>query len=222
MVDTETDTVNGNGVYSTTNGFLPTATGTYEWAVSYSGDSNNNPVTSPEGSEPEAVITASPTLTTTPGGTIVLGRGGQLTDSATLGGGFNPTGTITFTLYAPDGTTVVDTLTVAVNGNGIYSTPGGFTPTTAGNYEWAVNYSGDVDNNPAAAAGLSTLTTFNGSNGETTDGGVILDGAGNLYGMTAGGGTSARARSLNWQRGVTRTPCWPPSMTPMESFLKTA
>ena len=93
----ETDTVNGNGVnYSIPLVGPPPAIGTYEWAVSYSGDSNNNPVTSPEGSEPEAVITASPTLTTTPGGTILLGRGGQLTDSATLGGGFNPTGTITF------------------------------------------------------------------------------------------------------------------------------
>ena len=112
VVDTETDTVNGNGIYSTINGFLPTATGTYEWAVSYSGDSNNNPVTSPEGREPESVITASPTLSTTPGSTIILGSGGQLTDSATLAGGYNPTGTITFTLFAPGGTTVVDTLTV--------------------------------------------------------------------------------------------------------------
>ena len=88
-----------------------------------------------------------------------------------------------------------------MNGNGTYSTPSGFAPTTAGNYEWAVNYSGDANNNPAAAASLSTLTTFNGSNGETPDGGVILDSAGNLYGMTAGGGAFGEGTIFELAKG---------------------
>ena len=44
------------------------------------------------------VVPASPTISTNAGGTVVLGSGGDLTDSATLSGGNNPTGTITFTL----------------------------------------------------------------------------------------------------------------------------
>ncbi len=185
VVDTETDTVAGNGTYYTT-GYVPTAQGVYEWVVSYSGDSNNAPVSSPEGNEPESVILNSPTLTTTPGGSVVLGGSGTLTDSATLTQGDNPTGTIIFTLFAPGGTTVVDTQTVTVNGNGTYSTPTGYVPTTAGTYQWTVNYSGDSNNNPAGAASLSTLTSFQGSDGETPDAGVILDSTGDLYGTTAG------------------------------------
>ena len=33
---------------------------------------------------------------------MVVGSGAKLTDSATLSGGFNPTGTITFTLHRPE------------------------------------------------------------------------------------------------------------------------
>ena len=55
-----------------------------------------------------------------------------LKDTADLAGGFNPTGTITFTLFLNGGSTPVDTETVTVNGNGTYTTPTGFTlPTTA-------------------------------------------------------------------------------------------
>ena len=61
-----------------------------------------------------------------------------MTDTATLSGGYYETGTITFTLYL--GTTLVDTESVAVNGNGTYSTPTGYTlPTTGtvtGTYQW--------------------------------------------------------------------------------------
>ena len=40
------------------------------------------------------------------------------------------TGTITFTLYSPSNA-VVETETVAVNGNGSYTTPNGFVPTAS-------------------------------------------------------------------------------------------
>jgi uncharacterized repeat protein (TIGR03803 family) len=98
---------------------------------------------------------------------VVAGSGAKLTDSATLSGGFNPTGTITFTLYGPSNA-VVDTETVTVIGNGTYSTPAGYAPTAAGTYQWVASYSGDVNNtsisstlgsqpqpvNPAAASQL--------------------------------------------------------------------
>src|SRR5947207_2467505 len=70
-----------------------------------------------------------PTLSTTPDQTsVTLGPPVTLKDTAYLEGGSNPTGIITFTLVGPDGTTVVDTEMVLVNGNGLYSTPTGFTP----------------------------------------------------------------------------------------------
>ena len=106
---------------------------------------------STNGSEPDIVSAASPTISTTPGGTVVVGSGGELTDSATLTCGYNETGTITFTLYAPNGTTVVDTETVTVNGNGSYSTPSGYLPTAAGTYQWVASYRGDRNNNPVAS-----------------------------------------------------------------------
>src|SRR5262249_13499140 len=48
LVDTETVSVNGDGTYTTPNGFsIPTSgtvTGLYQWDASYSGDANNNPL----------------------------------------------------------------------------------------------------------------------------------------------------------------------------------
>src|SRR6202011_2516998 len=108
----------------------------------YGGDSNNNSVTSSSGSEPETVTAASPTLSTTPGSSVVIGSGSKLTDSATLSGAYNATGTITFTLNNPSGTPVY-TDVVTVTGNGTYTTaqgnnPGGYLPTATGTYQWVV------------------------------------------------------------------------------------
>jgi hypothetical protein len=102
-------------------------------------------------------------MTTTPGGTLTLGGMVKLSDSATLSGGYNPGGTITFYLFAPgvtpnsnDSNNVYnDTVTVA--GAGSYSTgsgnnPGGYSPTTTGTYQWVAVYSGDANNSGVAGA----------------------------------------------------------------------
>src|SRR5436190_1416783 len=99
-----------------------------------------------------------PTLSTSPDQTsVTLGPPVTLKDTADLEGGFNPKGTITFTLVGPDGTTVVDTEMVLVNGNGLYSTPTGFTPGVTpsgpalpGTYQWNATYSGDANNSAAS------------------------------------------------------------------------
>jgi subtilase family serine protease len=103
------------------------------------------------------VTPASPSLTTTPSPTSVsLGtKPPTLTDAATLSGGYDPTGSITFTLYYDGGATAVDTETVAVSGNGTYATPSGYTlPNTsvqvAGTYQWDASYSGDANNDVAS------------------------------------------------------------------------
>jgi hypothetical protein len=155
LVDTETVTVTGDGTYTTPTGFtLPssgTSTGTYQWDATYYGDANNiatSDVNSP--TEQVTVSAASPTLSTTAiPDTVTLGPTPvTLTDSATLADGFNPTGTITFTLF--HGSTQVDTETVAVTGDGTYTTPTGFTlpssGSSTGTYQWDAAYSGDANN----------------------------------------------------------------------------
>ena len=153
-VDTETVAVNGNGTYSTPTGYtLPVYAhpGTCQWVATYGGDVNNNSVSSNKGDEPVIINAASPKLTTTPGGTVVIGSGAKLTDSATLSGGYFPLGTITFTLYNPNNI-VVDTETATVNGNGTYNAPSGYLPTSPGTYQWVARYSGDVNNNCVLSA----------------------------------------------------------------------
>jgi hypothetical protein len=154
-VHTESVTVNGNGNYTTPTGFtLPstgTVTGTYHWNAIYSGDANNNTASDlNDVNEQVTVIAANPTLATTPNPvSVMLGTTSvTLHDMADLEKGFNPTGTITFTLSYNN--TVVDTDTVMVNGNGLYTTPTGFTlpssGTVTGTYQWDATYSGDANN----------------------------------------------------------------------------
>lgn len=158
-ISTLTTAVNGNGTYpsGTFNASVP---GTYSWTVSYSGDANNNPApTTACGSETVSVTKASPSLTTTPSGTVPVG--GTISDAGTLSGGFNPTGSLTFKLYAPGDTscqTAISTLTDAVSGSGTYNS--GTVPVTApGVYNWVVAYSGDANNNGATSAcGSETVT----------------------------------------------------------------
>jgi hypothetical protein len=158
-IDTETVTVNGNGTYSTPVGFTlstsQTVVGTYTWNATYNGDPNNAPVTAT--SELVNVNPAILNISTTPGGTVVVGSGSPLTDTATLSGGYFETGTLTFTLFAPGSSTPADTETVTVSGNGTYSTPVGFLPpnqpSSIGIYQWNATYSGDGNNIPFSDSG---------------------------------------------------------------------
>jgi hypothetical protein len=79
-----------------------------------------------------------------------------LTDTATLSGGYDETGKITFTLDNPSDA-VVDTETVTVCGNGTYTTSTAYTlptsGTVAGTYTWHASYAGDADNFSAVDQG---------------------------------------------------------------------
>ena len=101
---------------------------------------------------------------------MTLGSGVRLTDSATLAAGVNPTGTVTFYLFAPGMTpqsdysnsVYTDVVTIGtdsgnITGNATYTTsmgnhPGGYLPTASGTYQWIVVYSGDTNNNPVAGS----------------------------------------------------------------------
>ncbi|HQU45816.1 MAG TPA: hypothetical protein PK867_23580, partial [Pirellulales bacterium] len=155
LVDTESAAVNGNGSYTTPVGYtLPMSaavTGTYQWNATYSGDAENEGDSDiNDASERTVVSPASPSIATIPGGTVVLGSGAMLTDSANLAGGYFATGTVTFSLYNPSHA-VVYTDTVTVSGNGTYDTstgtdPGGYLPAVTGTYQWVAVYSGDANN----------------------------------------------------------------------------
>jgi subtilase family serine protease len=102
-------------------------------------------------------VSLPPTITTAANPTTVTLNDAAVTlnDTADLENGYYPTGAITFTLYGPGGG-VVDTETAPVdNGDGMYSTPTGYTlPTTmtvTGTYQWVASYSGDDNNNMASS-----------------------------------------------------------------------
>ncbi|HEX2041460.1 MAG TPA: hypothetical protein VHF24_02380 [Acidimicrobiales bacterium] len=143
-----TSTVPVTGTSVNSEPFTTSVAGTYRWIATYSGDANNLP--------------AGPTACNDPAETVEVTRaqtvlstvasphaGGVIFDTATLAGGFNPTGTITFDLHGPGDDLCagapVFTSTVPVNGNGQYQS-GSFSPTVVGTYRWRATYSGDANN----------------------------------------------------------------------------
>ena len=147
--------LNGSAV-ATSGNFVPVAVGTYRWIASYPGDANNNAIAGNCGdaNETTTVIAASPTIPTTASASVVVGN--NVSDSATLVGGVNPTGSITFTLYGPNDPTcanppVFTSAAIPVNGGGPYGS-GNFTTAQAGTYLWRASYTGDANNNPVAGA----------------------------------------------------------------------
>ena len=72
--------------------------------------------------------------------------------------------------------------------------------------------SGTVFEVAAGTHALSTLATFNGTNGANPYAGLIADASGNLYGTTATAGRTATAPCSRWPPARTRSPPWPRSM----------
>jgi NHL repeat len=149
--------VSGNGNYGNSPAFTPATVGTYRWRASYSGDTNNNPVSTPcnDANETSTVAKATPVLSTQATPSVTLGQ--QIADQATLSGGNSPGGTITFTAYGPNDATCANvpaytSNAITVSGAGNYSNSPTFIPSTAGTYRWRASYSGDVNNDAVAGA----------------------------------------------------------------------
>jgi hypothetical protein len=79
--------------------------------------------------------------------------GGLISDSATLTGGFAPTGSVTFSLYGPGDVTCSNALwsTTAPVGAGGVSHSGNVQAGAAGIYNWIATYSGDLNNLPVSS-----------------------------------------------------------------------
>lgn len=148
--------VNGSGDASS-DAMSPTTPGWYCFRAEYtpSDGSKYLPETHTNATtECFQVLKASPAIATSADQTVSAGN--AISDSATLSGGYNPTGTITFRAYGPDdancsGTAAYTSTAVTVNGNGTYG-PVSFMPSAAGTYRWIASYSGDANNNSVAGA----------------------------------------------------------------------
>lgn len=191
--------VHGDGTY-TSDAFTPFDPGVYRFTVFYSGDPNNAPLLSGcnDPNESVTVAAAPPGLVTQASGPPAAG--GTISDAATLSGGTNPTGTISFDVFGPDDPTCTGTPAFtsmqAVAGDGDY-TSDPVTPTADGTWRFVASYSGDA-NNPAVATSCAdptesvavggtppTTTTAPGTTTTTTG-----TGGGTTTTTTAGGGTT--------------------------------
>ena len=103
--------------------------------------------------EPVGIAKNSPTLGTTPNPTSGS-IGDTLQDSATLTGGFNPTGNIDFKLFDPTDSTCSGTAahseSVPLSGSSA-STVTGFVANAAGTWNWTADYAGDTNSNSASS-----------------------------------------------------------------------
>ena len=145
--------VSGNGIY-TSDLFPAVIVGIYRWLVVYNGDPKNNSFTTVcnDPAEITTVTLTSPTITTS--ATTPATTPGPISDTATLAGGFAPTGTITFSLFGVGDATCAGTPLQSVkdvNANGAY-TSDPFPAAVPGTYRWIASYSGNGDNNPATTA----------------------------------------------------------------------
>ena len=165
-VFTTTVTVTGNGNYSSGN-FTPSTPGSYWWTATYGGDPGNDPsfTTCGAPAQSSTISRAQPTLTATatPGSGPV---GSALSLTAGLSGAFNPTGSITASLFGPSdptcGGTPLHTETFTVTDNGSHTT-GTTTASTPGLYQWHVSYTGDTRNEardlPCGTSGMLTMVS---------------------------------------------------------------
>jgi hypothetical protein len=133
---------------ATSPSFPATAVGTYHWVATYGGSSIYKIATSNCADEAATIAQGAPSISTTAGsgGTVPV----DVTDTATVSGGVNPTGSVTFTLYpsAADctaGTNAVSTpSTVTLSGG--KATSGPVHLIAAGTYQWLAKYNGDANN----------------------------------------------------------------------------
>ena len=96
-----------------------------------------------------------PTVITSQASASGFPVGVAIFDSATLGRGVNPTGTITFLLFGPADPgcagSPLFTASVSVSGNALYQSQS-FVTTAAGTYRWVARYSGDANNTASASS----------------------------------------------------------------------
>ncbi|MDQ6777331.1 MAG: Ig-like domain repeat protein, partial [Actinomycetota bacterium] len=222
-VFTSTVSLTGAGTTTPSGSFTPTSVGTYRWTASYGGDSNYLAATGLCNGAGETVVVnpAMPAIVTAASAAITLG--GTIKDSAVLSGGFNPTGTITFSVYGPGDATCATTAafmsTATVAGNGTYSSAT-FTPTLPGTYRFVASYGGDANNaavttscndaNESVVVSKAAPTIVTTASAPVTAGGTISDSA-----VLSGGTSPTGTITFNVYGPSDATCSNPPAFTAM-------
>ncbi len=145
-----TDTEQLSNGSATSGTYATTATGTYYWVATYNGDANNFVAFSSNSGEPVTVTKATPTISTTQQPTTA-GVGSSIADQATVPGGYNPTGTVTFKLYDNSTATGSPLFTDTESLSNGSATSAGYATTATGTYYWTAAYNGDANNNTTAS-----------------------------------------------------------------------
>ncbi len=142
--------------------YTPTATGSYYWRASYTGDGQNAPVAGDcqAADETSVVGKRQPSLATHATATAPVGS--AITDRATVSGVYGPlsAGDVTFKLYSDARCTVsvppavidADATTLTHTGETWDVTSNAATPATAGTYYWRAFYAGNANNLPVSGA----------------------------------------------------------------------
>jgi hemolysin type calcium-binding protein len=148
--------VNSNGNWPIS--FTPTTVGNYIIGARFYSNNADNTNSGSPACQVLVVNAATPTVTSNAVPSTVA-IGGQVHDTAHVGGGFNPSGTVTFVLRPAadndcDNTPapVFTSPPVALDGSGNATSPNFTTNASSppGDYYWTVHYSGNANNNPAA------------------------------------------------------------------------
>jgi hypothetical protein len=203
------------GTVTVTNATVPgsdsvafTQAGTYYWQAAYSGDNNNAAATSACTDETLVVNKATPDLSTTASGPVIVGS--TITDTAHLTGGYGTlTGTISFQVYAPGDTTCATPLTpqptsATVSGAGYY-TSGTFTTTQVGTYRWRASFHDTDGNNndiPLTACGAAgeSSTVNPGTPSFSTAMKLLPNDSATISGIVSGGAVAgSKDQSITFQ-----------------------
>ena len=140
---------------------------------------------------------------------------GNLYGTASAGGTAND-GTV-FELAQGSGT--ITTL-ASFNGTNGCRPDAGLVMDSSGNlygttYSRSASNDGTVFELAKGSGTITTLASFNGTNGYDPQAALIMDSSGNLYGTTSHGGASVEtARFSSWPRAAARSPRWLRSTTP--------
>ena len=131
----------------------------------------------------------------------------SIADKATVSGGFNPTGTVTFNLYNNANATGTPLFTDTETLSGGTATSKGYTATATGTDYWVATYNGDSNNNPVTSGTAGEPVTITKASTTTT--------------IIASATASSFGQAVTFTATVTANPSGPATPTGLVDFFDT-